>query len=149
MNRHFFLGLFALAAFAVGSFAQDSTYNRRNSDTQQKLPMKVVDNGDGTFSMAVKDPSSASASSGTYKLRGEVGFAAPATVSRTGTGASWIFQVLGGSATFRVNGGDPIFAAKGSVLGDSFVPVSVDPSIDVDFLEGGATFQVIFGIAEF
>lgn len=151
-KKPIFFALAAAAIIGAGHFATtraaDDFVVERNILSQKGLKRKMVDQGDGTYAVATA-PGVAS-STAPYKSGGSgLITSAPVSVSTGVPVTSWLFMVQGGSATFRVNSGDQIFATKTFPgFADECKPLCQAPTIDVDFLEAGATAQVVFGVAQ-
>lgn len=142
MKRYLVLALMIL--LPITGLAADSSYFRYNAETDIWNKIKLIDNGDGTFSEQVGTTSSVS---GTYSLQAKEAYSAPDSLTFTGTGVAWAFEVRNGSATFTIAGSSTtsLVATSGGSAGLSgfFEPTVTNPVLALTFLQTGATAQLI------
>lgn len=94
MKRFLWLSLLLLPAT---SLAADSYFIRWKTDTQDSRNIKLIDNGDGTYSEKVI-VNSVLVSSSNYSLQTASFTVAIDTLTYDGTGLSWSVEVHGGDA---------------------------------------------------
>ncbi len=133
--------IIGLSCFAGSLWAADNHFNRFRTDTQETLPMKVIDNGDGTFSEAVVAVGAGLASLD-YSYQAKLSTFSPNSFTFNGIGTSWAFEVRGGSATFTVNSGSTTVCYDGSPVSSQFFLPVTNPVINLTFLGAGATAQM-------
>jgi len=142
MIKKTILSVAGLMLFAVGIWAADSSYTIFDTATQERKQIKLIDNGDGTYSQSVQATAGALVGSD-YALHSKIVTAAPDSLTFNGTGVSWAFEVRGGSATFTVAGSSSTTAFTGQTYSDTFEPVAANPVLSLTFLQSGATAQLI------
>lgn len=139
-----YLALLMLVLLPLLAFAADSSYYRYNADTDLFNKIKLIDNGDGTFSEQVGTTSSIG---GTFTLQAKEAYSAPDSLTLIGTGVVWAFEVRNGSATFTVAGSSQttlIASSGGSAsLNGRFEPAVTNPTLALIYLQAGATAQLI------
>lgn len=64
---------------------------------------------------------------------------APVSVSLTGLGASWLFSVSGGTASFKLSNGQEITLIQEMTLGGELNYAITNPTISLTGLSAGAT----------
>ena len=140
MNK--FLALILALALPITVAAADTQYFRYDTSTRSWNPVKLIDNGDGTFSEQVSIVGGVVGATGAYKLISKESTSAPDSITFNGDATSWAFEVRGGSATFTVAGGSVTSVVSG-VIGSDFNPIATDPVMSMISLEAGATAQMI------
>jgi len=139
-----YLALVMLVLLPLTAYSADTSYFRYDAEAKVWNKIKLIDNGDGTFS---EQTSPAGLVTGTYTLQSKEAFSAPDSLTLTGTGTSWMFEVRNGSATFTVAGSSStsVVAAGGgsAAISGNFMPTTTNPTISLTFLQAGATAQLI------
>ena len=120
--------------------AADTSHPVFDYTTRLTIRKKLVDNGDGTFSDS-NPGSGASIASKTWNLNSKRFFVAPATMTSSGIGLSFLFKVDGGSCSFSVGGSSEIFVLDGERYMTDFKQLILNPTIVIHRLNEGATIQ--------
>jgi len=128
-----------LMALAYTGFAANSYYLIYKLDSAQSLRIKLLDNGDGTYSTQ-SGIYSVIISSTNYALHTNTFLVAPDSMTFVGTGISWSVEVTGGNAVFNVNGSSTTGIIEGWKLNGSFGTGVVNATIYLESIDAGATF---------
>lgn len=67
---------------------------------------------------------------------------ATCSVTYSGRAKSWLFSVIGGSATFQVNSSSDVVALSGDIWQDEFTPRATTALLNLSFIQSGATAQL-------
>lgn len=133
----FVVGL--LMAFVCVGFAADSYYLIHKRDSRQDLRIKLLDNGDGTYSTQ-SGIFSVVITSTNYAMHTDTFLIAPDSMTFVGTGLTWSVEVTGGNAVFNVNNSSTTGIIEGWKLNGSFGNGVVNATIYLESIDAGATF---------
>ena len=68
---------------------------------------------------------------------------APASVTINGLGATWLFSVIGGSASFTIANGSTITLTQAATIGGDFNYAVANPTLTLTGLTTGATVTMV------